>query len=301
LNDQLAAIDIGTNSALLLIAERRSGVLEPVRQRIAAPRVGRNLAATGVISDGPFGELMAALKEFQGEIAGCGANLVGAVATQAFREATNGPALLFQVSALLGLQARILEGPEESRLGYLAVANRHPMPNLAVLDIGGGSTEVTRKGQGMSLPVGAVSLLEACGSDVTALRERAAAAFHGALEEWKGRTELIAVGGTASALAMLELKLPAFDAIAIEGMQIEWWRVTENINNLAVLSAEERAALPGMDPGRVDILMPGLCILEAFLQTVGCQDFRVSDRGIRYGVIIDWLKRQSPKSEPVVP
>src|SRR5690606_18312512 len=171
------SIDIGTNSALLLIAGTRDGILDPVFQMAAVPRVGRNLAATGSISDDSFRALMAALESFLAEIGRHGAQLVGAVATQAFRAAANGPELLAEVSAVLGIEARIIAGPEESRLGYLAVANRHPFPDLAVLDIGGGSTEATRKGNGVSIPIGAVNLLEACGPDAAACRARARTAF----------------------------------------------------------------------------------------------------------------------------
>lgn len=297
MNEQLAAIDIGTNSALLLIAERRAGVLEPVRQRVGVPRVGRNLAATGVISGESFAALKACLEGFLADIRDCGATLVGAVATQAFRVASNGPALLAEVSAVLGLEARIIAGPEESRLGYLAVSNRHAGSELAVLDIGGGSTEVTRKGFGFSLPIGAVALLESCGPNPAACRERAAAAFRGNLEEGTGGTDLVAVGGTASALAMLELKLPAFDSAAIEGLRIGLADVTRTIDLLAALSDADRAALPGMDKGRMDILMPGLCILEAFLMATGRTEFRVSDRGIRYGVILDWIKKRAARPQ----
>ena len=157
------------------------------------------------------------------------------MATQAFRAASNGPELLAKVSAQLGCDARIIAGPEESRLGYLAVANRHPSPDLAVLDVGGGSTEATRKGTGMSIPIGAVNTLEAVraagahlqpAAFAAACRAHAKAAFADGFEDWRGRTDLVVVGGTATALAMLELKLPAFDSAAIEGLRIPRARVS---------------------------------------------------------------------------
>lgn len=292
-----ASIDIGTNSALLLIAERRGSILEPVLQKAAVPRVGRNLSATGRISEESFLALTEALESFLAEIRDSGARLVGAVATQAFRAASNGPELLDKVSGLLGCETRIIAGPEESRLGYLAVANRHPSPGLAVLDVGGGSTEATRKGTGMSIPIGAVNTLEACGPDAAACRARAKAAFAEGFEAWRGSTDLVVVGGTATALAMLELKLPAFDSAAIEGLRIPRVRVSAMIDLLAGLSDAEKRELPGMDKPRADILMPGLCILEAFLEAIDAPDFRVSDRGVRYGITIDWLMNQRMKRD----
>ena len=302
-----AAIDIGTNSALLLIAERGRDFLQPVSQKVAVPRVGRNLAVTGRISGESFADLAAALDSFLAEIARLNARLVGAVATQAFRIAANGPELLAEVSRQLGIEARIIAGPEESRLGYLAVSDRHPpalsadparsgIAETAVLDIGGGSTEATRKDGGVSMPIGAINLLEACGPDAAACRARAAEAFRGKFSDWRGRTDLMAVGGTATAAAMLELKLAAFDSAAIEGLRIGRDRVTAAIDLLAGLSPEAKAALPGLEKNRADILMPGLCILEAFLDTIGAEAFRVSDRGIRYGVIIDWLEKAEERN-----
>lgn len=297
-----AAIDIGTNSALLLVADREGGAgpLRPVLQRIAAPRVGRNLAATGRISDESFRALEDALGGFLEDIRGAGARLVGAVATEAFRRASNGPALLDEVSARLGIPCRILSGEEEARLGWLAVADRHPLPDLSVLDIGGGSTELTRRQGGVSLPVGAVVLLEACrpggpdgaasNGDATlsaACRERAERIFRRELAGVEPPGNLVCVGGTASALAMLKLGLKDFDAAAIEGLEIHASEVAEAVARLEALPAAERAALPGLDPGRAEIIVPGLCILEAFLRHAGCSSFRVSDRGIRYGIILD--------------
>ncbi len=287
-----ASIDIGTNTVKLLIAEVRDGILHAVFQRAEAPRVGRNLGATGRISEESFGDLSDALRAFTSDIREREAELAGVVATQAFRTASNGPELLAKVSALVGTEARIIAGPEESRLGWLAVANRHPSPALAVLDIGGGSTEITRKGGGFSTPIGAVGLLEACGNDAAACRAKAAEALAGDYSDWQG-AQLAAVGGTATALAMLELGLPAYDAEAIEGLPVPKERVAANIERLTGLDREALLKLPGMDRGRADILMPGLCILEAFLTQIGAAEFRVSDRGIRYGIILDWLRKRS--------
>lgn len=290
----LASIDIGTNSAILLIAERGEGPLRPVLQKVAAPRVGRNLAATGVISDESFAALSAALKGFLAEIRSAGALLVGAVATEAFRKAKNGPALLARVSAQLGISCRILTGEEEARLGWAAVHDRQPLPGLAVIDIGAGSTEVTRQEGGISLPIGAVALLEACGlgrKDLAdACRAKAQAAFRSAFSGLGGLSlpeNLVAVGGTASALAMLKLDLKTFDSAAIEGVEISREEVTAAIRRLEALPSAERATLPGLDPGRAEIIVPGLCILESFLDFAGRDRFRVSDRGIRYGILLE--------------
>jgi exopolyphosphatase / guanosine-5'-triphosphate,3'-diphosphate pyrophosphatase len=289
-----ACVDIGTNTAKLLIAEPRDGVLQPVFQRAEAPRVGRNLAATGRISGESFAALEAILRSYAGDVRAHGAVLAGAIATQAFRVAANGPELLAKIPAALGCEAKVIGGPEEARLGWLAVANRHPLPDLAVLDIGGGSTEATRKGEGASTPIGAVSLSEACGRDAAACRAAAREAFSG-YAGW-GSANLAAVGGTATALAMLELGLARYDSGAIEGLSVERARITAQIDRLAALDAAALLALPGLGEGRADIVMPGLCILESFLLRTGLDKVLVSDRGIRYGYLVDWLRRRRAAS-----
>jgi exopolyphosphatase/guanosine-5'-triphosphate,3'-diphosphate pyrophosphatase len=129
------------------------------------------------------------------------------------------------------------------------------------------------------------------GPDPEACRAKAAAALRGKFADWRKRTEVIVVGGTATALAMLELRLPGFSSDAIEGLEIARSRVSATIDLLAGLSESAKLALPGMDKSRADILMPGLCILEAALAGIGAQRLRVSDRGVRYGVIIDSLRQ----------
>jgi exopolyphosphatase/guanosine-5'-triphosphate,3'-diphosphate pyrophosphatase len=286
-----ASVDIGTNTAKLLIAEPRDGVLQPVFQRAEAPRVGRNLAATGRISDEAFAALEAVLRSYAEDVRKQGAVLAGAVATQAFRVAANGPGLLARIPAALGCEARVIGGPEEARLGWLAVANRHPLPDLAVLDIGGGSTEATRKGEGASTPIGAVALLEACGPDPKACRAKALEAFPG-YADW-GHANLAAVGGTATALAMLEKGMEAYDAEAIEGTLVTLDRVTAQIDRLAAMTPAALMAIPGLGAGRADIVMPGLCILESFLRRAGLGKVLISDRGIRYGFLVSWLRHRA--------
>jgi exopolyphosphatase/guanosine-5'-triphosphate,3'-diphosphate pyrophosphatase len=92
---------------------------------------------------------------------------------------------------------------------------------------------------------------------------------------------------------MLELGLERYDAAAIEGLQVTRERVTAQIDRLAGMPADALAALPGMGSGRADIVVPGLCILEAFLIRAGLDRTLISDRGIRYGLLVDWLRRRA--------
>lgn len=295
MSELFASIDIGTNSALLLVAENRDGILSPFLQKATTPRVGRNLATTGIISNDAFAALESDLHDFIAILQLHNSQLLGVVATQAFRIAANGPELLAKVSEIVGTEAKIIAGPEESRLGYLAVVNRHPSSHLWVVDIGGGSTEVTRKANGVSFPIGAVSLLEACGYNAAACRNYAADFFKSQFSAWGQAPQLVCVGGTASAIAMLDQSLAQFNSEAIEGFTVTLESVSSWINRLANFTEVERSSLVGMEAGRRDILMPGLCILEALLIELKVTQLQTSDRGIRYGVILDALKNISLK------
>ncbi len=290
MNARYASVDIGTNTAKLLIAEARDGILQPVFQRAEATRIGRNVSVTGRISEEAYAALDLVLRSYAQDVRDQGAVLVGAIATQAFRMASNGQEILEKVAAVLGCEASTIAGPEEARLGWLAVANRHPAADLAVLDIGGGSTEATRKREGVSTPIGAVVLLETCGPDAAACRAKAEEAF-AVFPDW-GPLRWAVVGGTATAFAMLELGLEKYDSEAIEGLEIARGRVTARIDELAAMTATELLAIPGLGQGRADIVMPGLCILEAFLKQTGQETALISDRGIRYGLLVDWLRRR---------
>ena len=285
-----ASVDIGTNTAKLLVAEAREGVLQPLFQRAEATRVGRNVSVTGRISDEAFAALELVLRSFAQDVRDQGAVLAGAIATQAFRMASNGPELLEKVAAILGCEARTIAGPDEARLGWLAVANRHPSAELAVLDIGGGSTEATRKGRACRRPSGPWL----CSKTADRMRRPAAPRPRKPSPGSRigGRYAWAAVGGTATALAMLELGLTQYDAEAIEGLEVSLARITERIDSLARLTSAELLAIPGLGKGRADIVMPGLCILEAFLEQVHLDRVIISDRGIRYGLLVDWLRRR---------
>ena len=220
---------------------------------------------------------------------------VGTVATAAFRQAENGLELLNEVSELLRIPCRILSGEEEAALAYLAVRSLYRETNLWVLDLGGGSTEIHNGLHRKSFPVGAVGFTERFAADSEAMVREARAIFSPVTTAFgeTGNAHLIAVGGTASALALLEQGLPRFDADAVEGFAASLPVVSRWRKRLAVLSVTEHNSLPGLDGNRGEIFVAGLAIWEGFLLASGFSDFRVSDRGLRYGLL--W---QNWKEEP---
>ncbi len=279
-----AVIDIGTNSALLLIGRINGAKLIPVAQRIATPRIGRGVAATGRIDPAAFADLTAVLAGFQAEIRSQDADLAAVAATEAFRRAANGAELLDALSRQLGVPCRILSGEAEARLAYQGVRSLYSDPDLWVLDIGGGSTEVNAGSWGRSLPVGAVNMTERFASDSDAALQAAAEAFS-VLPKPSPGAALVAVGGTASALALLEQGLSTFDAERVEGFTATVDRVRRWRRELYVMSVADRNKLPGLETGRGEILPAGLTLCEAFLEHTGFAALRVSDRGLRYGLL----------------
>jgi len=294
-----AVIDIGSNSCLLLIAELRNGIVTPIFQKVAAPRLGRGLGQTGILSQAALTDLNTALADFLQVMTQKQAQLVGVAATAAFRRASNGAEALAQVTSQLSYPARILSGEEEARMSYAAVYNRHPSPELAVIDLGGGSTEIHGPGINVSMPIGAVSWNEKHGENQAALIESAKEVFQKAfatlpkLSGWP-----VAVGGTASALALLDLGLLAFDAETLEGHQLDKKALQHWVRIIGDLSSRERNALPGLDPGRGDILLAGACILLALVEVTGLPGIRISDRGLRFGLLLEGAKlnREPAKS-----
>ncbi len=285
-----ASIDIGTQSALLLIAHHENGRFEPIVQKIATPRIGRNLKVTGIISEDSIASLMQALQDFQKTIVEHHAELVAIAGTQAFRQAKNGKALALNIEELLHFPCRILTGEHESQIAFLAVQNAYARldanaERLGMLDIGGGSSELQCQNQSVSIPLGAVSLFEQAGKDLGLLQKQAQDTVAAAIPNMPIPTRLIAVGGTVTALVMLIEAMPVFDRDKIEGFVISLEQLQNQIQKLASLSLEEIKMLPGIESSRVDIILPGLCLVEAFLISLQLSQCTISDRGLRYGLL----------------
>jgi exopolyphosphatase/guanosine-5'-triphosphate,3'-diphosphate pyrophosphatase len=132
--------------------------------------------------------------------------------------------------------------------------------------------------------------------EVLALREqarevRAAGALERAAREGAGAGDVVAVAGTATTLAALDQALPVYDRDRVEGYWVDRDRLEEWIDRLAAQSVEERRALPGMEPGRADVILAGAVVLSEILRGLGAQGFGVSGRGVRYGVALRVLEQ----------
>jgi exopolyphosphatase / guanosine-5'-triphosphate,3'-diphosphate pyrophosphatase len=300
---RLAAVDVGTNSVLLLVAERGSdGVVHPVREEADITRLGRGVDRTGVLSSEGMEATLDVLARFAGMARADGARSLVVTATSAARDARNGAEFLARARERTGATVEILSGDEEARLSYLAVAEDFAAEageaGLLAIDVGGGSTEFVH-GRGRevrfrrSLDIGSVRLTERCihsdppaVADQEAIRDAVRAAL-GALPAFPRQVRVVGVAGTVTSLFALAHAIEPYDASRVHG----GWLPVEDIARvrarLCTLPVAERRVLPGMQPKRADVLPAGALLFETALAHLGVGGARVSDRGLRWGVLLD--------------
>lgn len=303
--ERVAALDVGTNTVLITVAERSGRTFRPVVERAEITRLGRGVDRTGRLDPAAIADTVAVLARFAAEARMLGAARIACVATSAARDAANGDDFFRAVRDAAGLVPEVIPGDEEARLVHRSAwadfgAAGHP---LAVLDVGGGSTEITW-GEGAapvgrrSLQIGAVRLTERVspgdppsGAERERLRQgardalaevaaiRAAGSLAGA--------RLVAVAGTVTTLAAVAQALPVYDALRVHGSEMTLGEIRSLVGRLAGLTVAERAALPGMEPKRADVIVAGGVILAEAMELAGFDRLTVSDRGVRWGLLHD--------------
>ena len=304
----VAVIDLGSNTILLLVLEPGGGVL---REEARITRLGQGVFATGVLDPDAEARTRSVVREFASLARKLGAERVVGVGTEALRRARDGERLLEELCAEGTLDAgHLLDGQQEAELAIAASrrARSATQVPLVVIDVGGGSTELAWTGgpdgvQGASLALGSVRLTEALVSrhpiPAAELAELRRAVEQGGLELARaqgldGGGEVVAVAGTATSLAAMELRLARYAAQVVEGLPLERQTLSRWIGELARMSVEQRRRLPGLEPGRADVIVAGLVILEGVLGAIGAERFRVSGRGVRFGVAFRLLEGRNP-------
>ena len=303
--ERVAAIDVGTNTVLLTVAERRGHSFQPVVERAEITRLGRGVDRTGRLDPAAIAETVAVIARYAAEARSLGATRIAAVATSAARDAGNGAEFFEAARAAAGLVPEVIAGGEEARLVHLSAWGDFGAPGrrLAVLDVGGGSSEVTWGGGPVpdgrrSFQMGAVRLTERVspgdppsGDELRRMREAA----HQALGEMReirasgalSGARLVAVAGTVTTLAAVALALPEYDAARVHGSALSLDGLRALLGRLAALPTEERARLPGMEPKRADVIVAGAVLVIAALELGGFDALTVSDRGVRWGLLHD--------------
>ena len=302
--DLCASVDVGTNSVKMTVADLSEGKSLHVYGTSAVTRIGEGMTADRpYLREAPMRRSLAALEGFSRTLAEMNVTRIAAVGTAALRDAENRDDFLKRVKERCGFEITVIPGEEEARLSYLAV-RRDPVwqgePNLRVIDIGGGSTEIIQGvtgGEGIasriSVNLGAVKLTEAAlRSDppsVSQLREANELAMNAVAAVQALPTEdqlIVGVGGTMTNLAAMELG-KRDPADAIHNFTLTQDAIEDRIAQLAGMTLAERAAIPGLDGRRADIILAGAILLSHTLSRLGAASLAVSTRGLRWGILYD--------------
>jgi exopolyphosphatase / guanosine-5'-triphosphate,3'-diphosphate pyrophosphatase len=298
-----ASVDLGTHSALLLIARRvRAGALEVLEDHCASARLGAGAAADGSLSADAQERCVEILRTFERRVRlrGLEPGSVRAAGTAVLRRAPNAGAFIDRLAEEFGFRLAVIPGELEGRLGYLGAFGSQPEPiNGVLLDLGGGSTEVAwQQGQrSISVPFGAVVATEQLlGASAAAepilgaawqrLEAGARAAAEGIPKGLCGPgADLRLIGGSASNLACLELGLESFDPRLAEGCAVGAPGAWRQARRLAGLPLEARRDLP-IEPDRALTLPAALAGLGALLERLGASPGFVTGRGLRHGLLL---------------
>jgi exopolyphosphatase/guanosine-5'-triphosphate,3'-diphosphate pyrophosphatase len=296
-----AVIDIGTNSTRLLIADIDGTQLHELERESRVTRLGRGSETSGRLSGEAVEAVCATISDYLELVASAGVDRTAAIATSAVRDADNGSAFVAELRERFGLSARVIDGLEEARLTYAgATRGRDGAKPTLVLDIGGGSTELI-VGTGAepdfhaSLQVGvvrhterhlrsdppSVEQLEALAADVGGELD-AALAEGGRLSVEAG----IAVAGTPTSLAAIELELEPYDREAVQGYPLRLERIQSLCSRLSALPLEQRRQLAGLHPDRAPTIVCGVVILITTMRALNLDCVEVSEHDILHGTAL---------------
>lgn len=308
---RIAAIDIGSNSVRVVVAQVTSSGYRVLDEERENTRLASAITATGKLDDGAMEATLIALRGFLKVAEGYGVEQIRAIATSAVRDATNGVAFCERIRTELGLNVEIITAQEEARLAFMSVARAFDVTNrqVAVADIGGGSTEVILASGGhidevYATRLGAVRVAEKCQlTDVCSLEKLEAAAKYVDQELKKSIKKppftpalLFGSGGTFTALAAILLAREGQPGESLWGYRVTHAEVHHLVQDLGKLSLEKRAKVPGLNPKRADIIVAGLVVIEALMRRLKVNTVQVHTRGVRDGVLLTMVEDRKPAS-----
>jgi exopolyphosphatase/guanosine-5'-triphosphate,3'-diphosphate pyrophosphatase len=309
---RLAAIDLGTNTIRLLVVDVAGDrSWRPVAQTQIVTRLGEGLRTSGVLSEAAMERALRTVADFCDRARTLGAEQMLIVGTSAVRDATNRSAFLDRLRAATGQEVRVVPGEKEGRLTLLGVLHGLPALSGSVLlfDIGGGSTEFTLARDRelvctRSLALGVLPLAERYMSpdpvdwnryaemdrEIRAHLARELGAFCADLRP----EHLVGTAGTVTTLAALDQALLEYDPEKVHGYRLSRDRIRGLLAPLGALPVADRARLPCLEPGRADLIIPGIAICLATMDTFDFDSLIVSEWGLREGILIDYLAHSGP-------
>lgn len=303
---KLAALDVGTNTVLMLVVEATAnGQVRRLADLARITRLGRGVDAQGRLDPAAALKTLDNIAEFVDQARALGAEKILSAATAALRDASDGPDFLARVKARCGLELDVITGATEAELAYLASIKGLKLDltsKLLIVDIGGGSTELIRAEPGggvdaVSLQIGSVRLTERIvHNDPPHARE--AADLRIAVDEALGALRwnfapdvMVGIAGTVTTVCAVALGLAQYDPDRVHGYRLAHADVMRVLGQLGSVPLEERKRIPGIEPGRADVIFAGTAILERVMAHFMLDHVIVSDQGVRWGLV--WRELQS--------
>ncbi len=299
---RVAVIDLGSNSTRLLVADVAGGVITELERRSEVTRMARGVDLSGQLAAEAVEDVCRVVAGFVDIYTQLGAERIVAVATSAVRDSSNGEAFVAELRERFGLSAQPLSGDREARLTYRGATAGRVLGELRTLvfDIGGGSTELIT-GSGAeptsfhSMQVGVVRHSERyIGSDPPAPEELEHLA-NDVREQISGTTDTqhtlsadlgIAVAGTPTSLAAIDLKLDPYDPELVHGHRMKLSSIQRILSELAGMPFSERARVTGLQPGRAPTIVAGVVILVTVMRAFGLSEIEVCEHDILHGAAI---------------
>ena len=303
---RLAAIDIGSNSTRLVVAEtHRDGRYRILDEERESTRLGRSLASTGMLDEKSIEDTLSALRRFQSIVSGLGVESLRAIATCAVREATNGQEFCQRVLQQLDLPIEVISAEQEAHLAFHSVKRRFDLAgkNTLLADIGGGSTEIVLASGELveaiyGTRLGAVRLCEKFGGG----QSLAGDDYH-RMQKWidrelKKTTQkptaplhlLIGSGGTFTTLANIIMASKGQARLPVSGCQISRAEIRHLVDRLRKLSLKDRHQVAGLNPDRADIIVPGLTTIDRIMRRFKINLLQVHTYGVRDGLLLSMIE-----------
>lgn len=309
---RIAAIDVGTNTIRLIVAEAQAdGSYRVLDDEKEVARLGRGLDSTGELDAGAMEHSATTVARMKAIASGYGVGRLRVVGTCAVREARNRGAFTALVRERAGIDLEVISAEEEAKLAFLSAAATIDLSSgpAAVMDIGGGSTEIVLSAAGVvervyTVPLGAVRLTERFGGAVACTAGRYKDMREHVKDELRRRIGrpplvprvLVGTGGTVTTLASIAIHTelgPAADGLfsgSVQGREVHRWEVKHLLDFLRKMPLRERARVNGLSPDRADIIVAGLVLVAAAMKRLGADRITAHDGGIRDGLLLTMVR-----------
>jgi exopolyphosphatase / guanosine-5'-triphosphate,3'-diphosphate pyrophosphatase len=301
---RVAAVDIGTNSTRLLVADVEDGTVHERDRRLEITRLGEGVDKRRILLPEAIARVRNVLADYRRGAEEAGAVHTLAFATSAVRDAENGEAFLGEIEWSYGFRTRLLSGDDEALLTFRGVAaGRELAAGTLVIDVGGGSTELILGGQDgvafhVSLDLGCVRLTERFGTDFKATAARVREVLAARLPDLEPQSA-IGVAGTVTTLATLGLGLPEEDPELIHGHRLKAAAIAARTDELTNMTVDEIRALRGMHPDRAPVIAAGAVVVRETLARFGLDTLEVSEHDIMHGAAL--AAAELPEVEETAP